>query len=225
MDLSKIENLTDDQKKMITEQNAVDIAEITKSNNELTANMEKMKSEKKIVDDKNNKNQDKVKADNLQNATTLDDVKKLLYEERKSRTELEKRILDGEKERVKINNERIIHGFVDDFINKNVVNDSLVRDAIKNKISNRLGVRDGNVVELNGSELTGKTGLQVLDDIKIDKGYSNHLIANNARGGGATGGTSINDSNIVNTMTRLEFDSASPAHVATFVRDGGNIVD
>ncbi len=218
MKLDGIENLTDSQKKAIIKEYDADISALKKNHDKLVFDA----NAKKEHDD--NELNSKINSEKMQSANTLEELKKLLVDERTSRNELEQRILDGEKERLATKNKQTVDVFVDKFVNDNVINDSLVRDAIKSKISGRLGVHDGGIVEFNGSELTGKTGEQILSEIKSDKGYANHLIANKSKGGGATGGGG-NGTPDTKIMTRAEFDSAQPSQVAEFVRDGGNIVD
>lgn len=224
LDLSKIKDLTDEQKKAIMKEHDLDVAGLKDSQRKAMDDIKNRDRSTKEQEEKTRKDKEKADVEKLQNATGLEEVKKLLADERKLRQEQDQRILDNEKERVITKDKQTVDTFVDKFVSENVVNDSLVRDAIKTKISTRLGVRDGDIVELNGSELTGKTGDQVLSEIRADKGYSNHLIANNAKGGGATGGGGSGGAG-TKTMTRVEFDSTSPAQVAAFVRNGGNIVD
>lgn len=224
MDLSKIKDLTDEQKKEIMKEHDLDVAGLKKNHDELLADVKKANTAKKVQKEQAWKDKEKSDADKLESASSVAELKQIIKDQTEKSLVQEQRILDDEKKRVDVENSRIVGSFVDKFINDNVVNDSLVRDAIKTKISTRLGVRDGDIVELNGSELTGKTGDQVLSEIRADKGYSNHLIANNAKGGGATGGGGSGGAG-TKTMTRVEFDSTSPAQVAAFVRNGGNIVD
>jgi len=223
MDLSKIKDLTDDQKKAILKEHDLDLLNLKKSNDELLADAKKISDAKKLQDEQFKSDKEKSDSLKMQNATSLEEVKKLLADEKEIRVAMEKRIVDAEKQRVETIDKQTIGSFVDKFITGNVVDDALVRDAIKTKISARLGIRDGKVLEFVGSELTGKTGDQVLSDIRADKGYANHLIANSAVGGGATGGATAGVAN--KTMTRSEFDSTPPAQVASFIRDGGNVVD
>lgn len=223
MDLSKIKDLTDDQKKAILEEHDSELLELKKNHDGLLANAKKTSDIKKLQDEQLKKDKEKSDSARMQNATSLEAVKTLLAEEKEMRVAMEKRIVDAEKQRVEISDGQIIGDFVDKFITGNVVNDALVRDAIKDKISTRLGIRDGKVLEFDGFELTGKTGNQVLSDIKADKAYANHLIANRAKGGGAKGGEG--EGVVGKTMSRVEFDSTSSAEVARFIRDGGNIVD
>lgn len=221
MDLSKIEDLTDDQKTKILQQHGLDVAVLRKKHDELLADADKIKAGKKMQDEQSRKKM-------VENASTLDDVKKLLADERESRTKLEQRILDGEKNRLRVENTRTVGDFVDKFVNTNVVDNGLVRGAIKDILSKRLAVRDGDIVELNGSEITGKTGGQVLSEFTANKEYAQHLIArnNNAKGGGSTGGNGgMNNPVTAKTMTRSEFDTTSPAQIAEFIRSGGDVVD
>ena len=225
MKLEGIEGLTDAQKKIIIKEYGLSVSELEKKYNELLADTKKNSNDKKEQDEKVKKDQEKVDADKIRSASSLDEMKNLLKERDAKTQQLEERILDGEKKRVDVENSRTVDIFVDKFINTNVVNDPLIRGAIKDRISTRLGVRDGNIVELNGSELTGKTGDQVLSEIKADKGYSNHLIANSAKGGGSTGGSGSSAGVVDKTMTRAEFNNTPPLQVASFIRDGGNVVD
>lgn len=188
MDLSKIKDLTDEQKKAIMKEYDSDVAGLKKNHDELLVDVKKTSDAKKVQEEQARKDKEKSDADKLESASSVSELKQIIKDQTEKNLVQEQRILDGEKKRVDVENSRTVGSFVEKFINDNVVNDSLVRDAIKTKISIRLGVRDGNIVELNGSELTGKTGDQVLSEIRADKGYSNHLIANNAKGGGATGG-------------------------------------
>ncbi len=225
MKFDGIEGLTDVQKKIIIKEHNLSVSQLEKKYDELLADVKKTSDAKKEQDEQVRKDKKQVDADKIHSATTLDEMKNLLKERDEKTQQLEQRILDGEKKRVDVENSRTVDSFVDKFINSNVVNDSLVRDAIKSKISTRLGVRDGNIVELNGSELTGKTGDQVLSEIKSNKDYSNHLITNNAKGGGATGGSGNSAGIVDKTMSRAEFDNTSPLKVAEFIREGGNVVD
>ena len=161
MKLDGIEGLTDVQKKAIIKEYDSDVFELKKNNNELLADVKKANDVKKEQDEKALKDEEKADTDRINNTTNIEELKILLKERDEKTQQLEQRILDGEKKRVDSENSRIVDSFVDKFINDNVVNDSLVRDAIKTKISTRLGVRDGNIVELKGSELTGKTGDQI----------------------------------------------------------------
>lgn len=225
MDLSKVKDLTDEQKTLITEEHDSDLSALNKKLSDLQADLTKLDSVKAEQENKNKKDQEKVDADKVKNANSLDELKKLLLEERGLRVELEKNILKGEEERVKIKDNQTVESFVNKFIGENVVDDSLVRDAIKNKISDRLGVRDGKVVELSGSELTGKTGEQILAEIRVDKGYSNHLVASRGNGGGATGSVDVVDVDITKMITREQFESTSHGDIAAFIRTGGKVVD
>lgn len=225
MKLDGIEGLTDVQKKAIIKEYDLDVSGLKKSNDELLANAKKADDVKKEQDEKVLKDKEKADTDRINNTTNIEELKTLLKERDEKTQQLEQRILDGEKKRVDSENFRIVDSFVDKFINDNVVNDSLVRDAIKTKISTRLGVRDGNIVELKGSELTGKTGDQILSEIKADKGYSKHIIANSAKGGGSTGSSNNSGGVVDKTMSRAEFDATSPENIAGFIRDGGNVVD
>jgi len=221
MDLSNIENLTDDQKTKILQQHGLDVAVLRKKHDDLLADADKIKAGKKMQDEQSRKKM-------VENASTLDDVKKLLADERESRTKLEQRILDGEKNRLRVENTRTVGDFVDKFVNTNVVDNGLVRGAIKDILSKRLTVRDGDIVELNGAEITGKTGGQVLSEFAANKEYAQHLIArnNNAKGGGSTGGGGgMNNPATAKIMTRSEFDTTSPAQIAEFIRSGGDVVD
>lgn len=217
MNLAKIEGLTDKQKTSIIKEHNATIDVLKKNHDGLLAEVTKNTMDKK-------KDQEKAEADKLKNASSLDEMKTLLAERDVRQQQLEKQILDAEKTRLDTENSNTIGSFVDDFITKNVVSDSLVRDAIKAKISSRLGIRDGNIVEFSGSDLTGKTGDQVLSEIKADKGYSNHLVANNASGGGATGGGATGGG-AIKTITRAEFESSPSMDIASFIRGGGNVVD
>jgi len=225
MKLDGIEGLTDVQKKAIIKEYDLNVSGLKKNHDELLADVKKTSNDKKAQDEQSRKDKKQADADKIHSASTFDEMKNLLEERDEKTQQLEQRILDGEKKRVDVENSRTVDSFVDKFINSNVVNDSLVRDAIKAKISIRLGVRDGNIVELNGSELTGKTGDQVLSEIKSNKDYSNHLIANNAKGGGSTGGSGNSSGIVDKTMSRSEFDNTSPLQVAGFIREGGNVVD
>lgn len=225
MKLDGIEGLKPEQVTAIMELHAADVAGLKKNHNELLADVKKVSDAKKAQDEQGRKDRETADADKLQNATSLDEVKRLLADERKSRTELEQRILDGEKERVETSNKQTVGKFVDKFVNENVVNDSLIRDAITTKISDRLGVRDGNIVEINGSELTGKTGDQVLSEIRADKGHSNHLIANNAKGGGATGGKGGDGGAVTKSISRDQYNNMPPLEASKHFKDGGTVTD
>ncbi len=222
MKLDGIEGLTDAQKEAIMKEYDSDVFGLKENRNKLLEDVKKTNDAQKAQVEQTRKDKEKVDADKMQNATSLDEVKNLLADERKSFRDLEQRILDGEKERVETKNKQIVGSFVDKFIGDNVVNDSLVRDAIKFKISSRLGVRDGNVVELNGSDLTGKTGDQVLSEIRVDKGYSNHLIANKATGGGA-GGSGGGGGAVTMSISRDKYNNMPPLDAAKYFKDGGKI--
>lgn len=218
MPFSKIEGLTDLQKTEIAKSHDDIVSKLTRDRDDLLAEKSKMGQDTKD-------RAEKAESDKIQNASSLAEMKQLLADRDKKASALEQRILDDEKSRLEDKQSQVVNSFVDKFVNEHVVNDSLVRDAIKSKISSRLGVRGDNIVELNGSELTGKTGAQVLDEIRTDKGYSTHLIANNASGGGALGGAGNRVGVTKKTMSRDQFESMPPAEVAEFVRGGGTFVD
>ena len=215
---SKIEGLTDLQNAEIMKKHGEIVDELTKERDSFLAEKNEME---RITKDR----AEKAETDKIQNATSLDEMKKLLSDRDKKAKDLEQRILDGEKSRLEAEQSQTVDRFVDKFVAENVVPDNLVRDAIKAKMSSRLGIRDGNVVEMIDSELTGKTGAQVLDEVRADKGYSNHLIANNASGGGALGSTGNRVGVTNKTMSRGQFDSMPHGEVADFVRSGGTFVD
>jgi len=210
MDLSDIKDLTDEQKDAITKKYDSDVSGLKKNHDELLRGVKK--------------NQEKqTRADKMQSASSLEEMKGLLKEQDEKSQQLEQRILDDEKKRVDVENSHTIATFVNKFIDANVVNDSLVRDAINTKISTRLSVRDGKIVEFNGSELTGKTGDQVLSEIKADKGYSNHLVANNSTGGGATGGGGV--SRLESSVGRDQFEVMPHSERVNFYKNGGVVVN
>lgn len=225
MPFSNIEGLTDKQKTEIIKYHDEILFKLKNDHDILLVEKQKTDEIRKAEDAKIKADKKKVDFDSMKNATSLDEMKKLLAERDERANDLEQRILDGEKKRVETEHKRAIDVFVDKFVNENVVPDSLVQDAIRIKISTRLGIRDNNIVEVNGSELTGRTGDQLLDEIKVDKGYSNHLIANKAKGGGSAGGAGFNKFIVDKTMSREQFESSPPSEIAQFVRDGGNFVD
>lgn len=191
-----------------------DIAALNHSNNKLL--LESKEKQDKV----NQENQRKSEADKVENVRTLDDMKKLLTERGEQQTQLEQTILDNEKKRVEVENSRTVGMFVDKFINENVVTGSLVRDAIKRDISSALSVRQGKVVEINSSsELTGRTGDQVLSDAKTNTEYSRHLIVSRGSGGDATGGDG--DGVSTKTITREEYNLMPPIDAAKYFKDGG----
>ena len=222
---SSIEGLTDEQRTRIIEHHDNIVVELTKDRDGLLVVRDKMKKEREDEVEEVQKKKDEADRDKLNNATSLDEMKQLLADRDKKTLALEQRILNDEKTRFEAEQSRVVSSFVGKFVNDNVVQDALVRDAITAKISKRLAVRNNNIVEISGSELTGKTGSQVLDEIRTDKGYSNHLIANKASGGGSSGST-VNHSGVMGkTKTREQFKSMPPLEVAQFVRDGGSFVD
>lgn len=225
MPFSSVEGLTDAQRTQIIKHHDDLVVELTKDRDGLLVVKDKMEKERKDAIKENQKKKDEADQDKVDNVSSLDEMKQLLADRDKKTRDLEQRILDDEKKRVGIEHSRIVGSFVDKFVNEQVVSDSLVRDAITVKISSRLGVRDNNIVEMNGSELTGKTGQQVLDEIKSDKGYSNHLIANKASGGGSPGSNGNYARSTGKTMHREQYKSLSPSQVSQFVRDGGKFVD
>lgn len=225
MDLSKIKDLTEDQKKAIMKEHDSEVSGLKKNRDELLDDVKKAKKVQGEQGEQSKKDKEKADADRLENASSVAELREIIKDQTEQNRLQDKRILDNEKKRVDVENTRIIGVFADKFINDNVVNDSLVRDAIKTKISNRLGVRDGNIVELNGSELTGKTGDQVLSEIRADKGYSNHLIANSAKGGGANGSTNGNGGAIAETVNREEFEQMPHSERPQFFKNGGTIAE
>ncbi len=225
MPFSSIEGLTDEQRTQIIKHHDDLVVELTKDRDGLLVVRDKMEKDRKDGIEASQKKKDEIDRDKIKNATSLDEMKQLLAERDKKTKDLEQRILDDEKTRLKAEQSQIVSKFVSEFVNDQVVPDSLVRDAITAKISNRLTVRDNNIVEVNGSELTGKTGHQVLDEIRLDKGYNNHLIANKASGGGSPGGTGKHAGVMGRTIPREQFKSMGPSEVASFVRDGGKFVD
>ncbi len=222
MDLSSIKDLSKENIKNISvlHSSIVDV---------LKQNYAKLKSDKDKVDKLLQDQALKVQQDlnsseteKIAKAGTIDDLKKLLSESNDNQKKLEQRIINDEKARVEAGNLSTIGAFVDDFINGNVVDDQLVRGAIKTRISSGLVIRDGNILEIdNSNELTGRTGDQVLSDVKTNNMYSNHLIATRATGGGATGG---GGNTAVKTMTRGEYESSSLETSAQFLRDGGSVI-
>lgn len=225
MDLTDIEGLSKiHSEAILTKHNS--IVDVLKQNNaKLTSEKGKVD---KLLKDQNLKIQqdsDSLENENVSKANTIDDLKKLLNESNKNQKNLEERIVNGEKLRVEANNLRTIGAFVDEFINGNVVDDQLVRGAIKRDISSNLVVRDGSILEINSfDELTGRTGDQVLSDAKGNDAYSKHLVATRATGGGAPGGSGGSGNVAVKTMTRDDYENSPLETSAQFLRDGGNVV-
>lgn len=225
MPFSNIEGLTDEQRTQIMKRHDDIVVKLTEDRDGLLSAKVKMEKERKDELKENQKKKDEVDRDKIKNVTSLDEMKQLLADRDKKTQDLEQRILDDEKTRLEVEQSQIVNTFVDKFVNEQVVPDSLVRDAITTKIASRLTVRNNNIVEINDSELTGKTGNQVLDEIRLDKGYSNHLIANKASGGGSPGGIGNHGGVMGKTIPREQFKSMAPLEVANFVRDGGKFVD
>lgn len=222
MTFSSVEGLTDEQRTRIKKHHDDAVSKLTKDRDDLLIGQDKMKKERADAIKKSQKDKDEIE---LNNVTNLDGMKKLLADRDKKTQDLEQRILNDEKTRFEAEQAQIVSSFVTEFVNKQVVPDSLVRDAITAKIASRLTVRNNNIVEIDGSELTGKTGLQVLDEIRLDKGYSNHLVANRASGGGSPGSIGNHGEATGKTKSREQFKSMAPVEVAKFVRDGGGFVD
>lgn len=218
MTFSSVKGLTDEQKIAIMKHHDGIVFELKKDRDVLVAKQKRGHEDRRKIDEK------KLNDERLNNATTLEEMKSLLTKQNERADVLEQRILNDEKKRVEDERQRTIASFVDKFVIENVVPDSLVQDAIRIKISDRLGVRDSNIVEMNGSELTGRTGDQLLAEIKADEGYSNHMIANRAKGGGSTGSAGGKGA-VDKTMSREQHDSMSSGEVANFVRSGGTFVD
>ncbi len=225
MPFSSVDGLTDEQRTQIMKRHDDIVVKLTKDRDDLLVTKDKMEKERKDGIEASQKKKDETDRDKIKNVTSLDEMKKLLADRDKKTQDLEQRILNDEKNRLEVEQSQIVSTFVDKFVNEQVVPDSLVRDAITTKISNRLTVRNNNIVEVNDSELTGKTGNQVLDEIRLDKGYSNHLIANKASGGGSPGGTGNHGGVMGKTKTREQYESMVPLEVAQFVRGGGVFVD
>ncbi len=225
MDLSKIKDLTEDQKKAIMKEHDLELSGLKKNRDELLEDVKKAKKLQGEQGEQSKKEKEKAEADKIANASSVAELRDIIKDQTEKNKQQDQRILDAEKKRVDVENTRIVGVFADKFISDNVVNDSLVRDAIKAKITNRLGVRDGNVVELNGSELTGKTGDQVLSEIRADKGYSNHLVANSAKGGGANGSTNGDGGAITEKVSREEFEQMPHSERPQFFKNGGTIVE
>ncbi len=223
---SNVEGLTDELRTQIMKRHDDIVVKLTEDRDGLLSAKAKMEKERKDELKENQKKKDEVDREKIKNVTSLDEMKQLLADRDKKTQDLEQRILDDEKTRLEAEQSQIVSTFVDKFVNEQVVPDSLVRDAITTKISNRLTVRNNNIIEISDSELTGKTGNQVLDEIRLDKGYSNHLIANKASGGGSSGGFSNHGGGVTGKIkTRENFESMEPLEIAQFVRGGGVFVD
>lgn len=223
MTLFKVKSLSDDDRKKVEEEHN-SIVDALKQNYTKLAS-EKSKVDKLLQDQTLKIQQDLNSSENekVSKAGTIDDLKKLLSESNKNQKNLEERVINDEKVRVEAGNLHTIGAFVDEFINGNVVDDQLVRGAIKRDISSNLVVRDGNILEINNSdELTGRTGDQVLFDAKSNDAFSKYLIASHGIGGGASGGSSENVA--LKTMTRDEYENSPLETSAQFLRDGGNII-
>ena len=223
MPFSKIEGLTDAQKTEIAKHHDDAISVLTKERDTLLSQFNAIKVSSKLQGEEIQRNKDGVDRDKIKNATSLVEMKQLLAERDKKTQDLEQRILNDEKTRFEAEQSQIVSSFVDKFVNEQVVPDSLVRDAITAKISKRLSVRNNNIVEISGSELTGKTGRQVLDEIRLDKGYSNYLVANSASGGGAGGGAGGGGKVASKSITRNEYKNMGPLDAAKYFKDGGVI--
>lgn len=223
MPFSSVEGLTDTQRVEVMKRHDDIVVKLTEDRDGLLSAKVKMEKERKDEFKANQKKKDEVDRDKIKNVTSLDEMKQLLADRDKKTQDLEQRILDDEKTRLEAEQSQIVSTFVDKFVNEQVVPDSLVRDAITTKISNRLTVRNNNIVEINGSELTGKTGSQVLDEIRLDKGYSNHLIANKASGGGSSGSATDGGKFTNKSISRDEYNGMGPLDAAKYFKNGGTI--
>lgn len=226
MDLSSIKDLSKENIKNISVLHSSIV-------DELKQNYVKLKSDKgkvdKLLQDQALKVQQDLNSsetEKIAKAGTIDDLKKLLSESNDNQKKLEQRIINDEKARVEAGNLSTIGAFVDEFINGNVVDDQLVRGAIKTRISSSLVIRDGAILEIDKSnELTGRTGDQVLSDAKTNNMYNKHLIATRATGGGATGGGGDSDGRVVvKSITRSEYNNMPPLDAAKHFKDGGGII-
>ena len=97
--------------------------------------------------------------------------------------------VNGELEGLKASDKKSkINAIADQFINSKVVDDPLIRDAMRQKLTSRLDLRDGKPVVLNkDGELTVSSTDELFSEFESDEQNKPHLVANRASGGGAGG--------------------------------------
>lgn len=116
-------------------------------------------------------------------------------------------------------NQKEIQGVAKDFVGKKFVNDPIVAEAITEKFSKRLKMRDGKLVVVDAEG--GLSSLSV-DDLKEEflknGALKAHIISTQASGGGASGGQSGGGGATVKTLK----DAKTQQERVAFIKAGLN---
>jgi hypothetical protein len=132
--------------------------------------------------------------------------------------------LTGELEGIKSQNKKQqIKSLANSFVSSKFTNDPLISEAITNKFSSRLDIRDGKEVVLdNDGNLTALSLKDLEAEFLGNDAFKSHIISTRATGSGASGGGQ-QGGGAAKIITKAEFDAKNPQQKMDYMKSGGKI--
>jgi len=218
LELSEVEGLSEDQ---ISKINAVydkDVSGLKANNASL---LEEKKSQKALYESEQQKTIEAAEQAKIDKATTDKDFESL----RSAIAEKDARIASQKLEFDQADRKRIIDAASNDFINKHVVRDDPAAAAYMDaEYKKGLDVRDGALVNINETGITGVSIDNYMDSVVGNDSYSKYIIGTKSNGGGASGGNGAGGAG-AKTMSRGSFETLQPSERVAFSKAGGTLTD
>lgn len=182
IELEGIEGLTEDQVKLIVEAHEKDVNGLKANNNNL---LEEKKSAKSLYEAEQQKAIEAAEQAKIEKATIDKDFEAL----RSALAEKDERIASQKLEFEQAERKRIIDTASNEFINKHVIRDDPAAAAyMAAEFRKGLDVRDGSLVNINETGVTGVSIDNYIESVVGDDTYSKYILGTKSNGGGAGGG-------------------------------------
>lgn len=183
IELEGIEGLTEDQVKLIVEAHEKDVNGLKANNNNL---LEEKKNAKSLYETEQQKAIEAAEQAKIEKATIDKDFEAL----RSALAEKDERIASQKLEFEQAERKRIIDTASNEFINKHVIRDDPAAAAyMAAEFRKGLDVRDGSLVNINETGVTGVSIDNYMESVVGDDTYSKYILGTKSNGGGAGGGS------------------------------------
>jgi len=117
-----------------------------------------------------------------------------------------------------------INSLANSFVKEKFVNDPIISEAISNKFSARIDIRDGKEVILDkDGNLTALSLKDLQEEFLKNDSFKSHVIATRSTGGGANG-SGQSSGGAAKVITKAEFDAKNPVQKMEFMKAGGKLI-
>ena len=183
LELEGIEGLTEDQIKLITEAHNKDVLGLKKNNTDLIEEKQNAKSLYESEQQKAIEAAEEAKIEKAKGDKNMDGLVAALAEK-------DERIASQKVEFEQADRKRIIDAASNEFINKHVVRDDPAAAAYMSaEYRKGLDVRDGALVNINETGITGVSIENYSSSVVGNDTYSKYILGTQSNGGGASGGS------------------------------------